>query len=101
MEIKCPACRKSNDVSLSDSSCVRCGCNLEKLANVMREALSQLNSAAKSLRSVNWQEALNTADSTWNYRHSPMAARIAFLAAVALNQTEQAILWKARLGKET
>ena len=101
MEIKCPAFRKSNDVSISKSNCIRCGCDLEKLANVMREALSQLNSAARSLRNGNWQEALDSADITWNYRHSPMAARIAFLATVALNQTESAILWKARLEKNS
>ena len=100
MEIKCPACRKSNDVSVSKSNCIRCGCDLEKLANVLREALSELNSAAKSLRSGNWQEALDSADSTWSYRHSPRAARIAFLATVALNQTESAILWKGRMGEE-
>ena len=95
MEISCPACGKTSDLSAT-TSCPRCGCDLGPLARIIAGAVWHLQAAAGGLRAGNWAAALEHAQRSWSLLHSPRAARLAFLAAAALGETRDALCWRRR-----
>ena len=96
MVLICPACRKANETEAA-SSCARCGCDLSALASLMLAAASRLADAGECLRNRQWQQALEGAEESWTWRHTPSAARVAFLAAAALGDTRRAFHWRNRV----
>jgi hypothetical protein len=92
MEISCPACGKTSDLHAT-SSCSRCGCDLGPLALIIVGAAWHLQMAAAELRAGDWEAALEHAQRSWSLHHSPRAARLACLAAVALGETRDALSW--------
>lgn len=95
MEIPCPACGKMSDLRAT-TACPRCGCDLGPLARIVAGASWYLQAAAVELRAGDWEAALAHAQLSWSLRHSPRAARLAFLAAVALGEARAAISWRHR-----
>jgi len=100
MEISCPACGKTSDLSAT-TSCSRCGCDLGPLARISAGAVWHLQAAAGELRAGDWETALKHAQRSWSLRHSSHAARLAFLAAAALGETRDALAWHRRGGGAT
>ena len=95
MEVVCPACGKTNDLS-APGACSRCGCDLSSLARIATGAVWHLKAAARQLRSGNWEEAFEHAEQSWCLRHSPRAARLASLAMMALGRSRDALHWMRR-----
>ena len=95
MEISCPACGKTNDL-LATTSCSRCGCDLGPLARIVAGALWHLQAATGELRAGDWDAAFEHAQRSWSLRHSPRAARLAWLAAMTLGETRDALSWHRR-----
>lgn len=92
MQLDCPACGKTNDSS-NDANCLRCGCDLAKLAEILQATLAHLAASVQALQDRQWPEALRHAELGWSLRNSPAAARLAFLAAAALGDTPRAVRW--------
>jgi hypothetical protein len=95
MEISCPACAKTSELSAA-AACPRCGCDLGPLARIIAGAVWHLQAAAGDLRARNWEAALEHAQQSWSLCHSQGAARVAFLAAAALGETRDALSWLRR-----
>ena len=96
MVLTCPACRKPNETD-ETVQCARCGCDLSALASLLIAAASRLAEAGQYLRNRQWRQALDRAEESWGWRHTPVAARIAFLAAAALGETSRAFWWRDRV----
>ena len=96
MAIVCPACGKA---AQAEAVCQRCGCDLSPLHAVCEAAVSCLGAAHAALSVGNWRGALGLAERSWSLRHAPSSARTAFLAAAAAGDTREALLWRARAGK--
>jgi hypothetical protein len=92
MEIVCPSCGKANE----SSPCRRCGGELSTLFAVYHAAEVQLRVAGKCLRSENADEALARAAHSWEMHHTSEAARLAFLACLALDDFTRGRLWHQR-----
>jgi hypothetical protein len=92
VQLRCPACGKENIAGPGDA-CRRCGCDLGRICEVRQAAAHSLQAAARLLRGGNWEAALGAAERSWRLRHSPEAARLAFLAAAALGNTSGAEGW--------
>jgi hypothetical protein len=95
MEISCPACGKTSDLRAT-TACSRCGCDLGPLAGIIAGSLWHLQAAAGELRAGDWDAALEHAQRSWSLRHSPRAARLAWLATMALGETRDALTWQRR-----
>jgi hypothetical protein len=91
--LTCPACGKNNQAG---PVCARCGCDLSRLHTVTEAAVAALAEAHASLRAMDWSTALAWAGKSWQLCHSAKAARLAFLAAVGLGQTDSALTWRRR-----
>jgi hypothetical protein len=92
MEIVCPSCGKANQ----STPCRRCGCELSPLFGVYRAAEMELRVAGKCLRSGKIEEARERAAHSWELRHTSEAARLAFLACIALDDLSWVLLWRRR-----
>ena len=92
-EIVCPSCAKANE----SAPCRRCGCDLSSLFAIDRAAGIELAAAAKCLRTGKAADARNHAARSWQLRHTLVAARLAFLACVALADSAAARYWCCRL----
>src|SRR5208282_946616 len=92
MEIICPSCGKANEAT----PCRRCGCELSQLFAVCGAAEVELRIAAKCLRSGNVAEAREHAAHSWELHHSSEAARLAFLACIALEDFARSRHWHRR-----
>jgi len=64
------------------------------LAAIIAGAIWNLKAAARELRAKEWQIALVHAERSWALRHSPQAAQLACLAAVALHDGDAALRWR-------
>lgn len=95
MVISCPTCGKVSDLTIA-TACPRCGCDLKPLTTVVRAAIWQMRAAATHLRRRDWSGALEHAEQSWELRRSTRAARIACLAAMALEENEAAGVWFRR-----
>ena len=95
MLLECPACRKWNEPG-AGAACQRCGCDLGWLQAVRRGAARHLDIAAVRARSADWSAALLHAERSWSLRHSPEAARIAFVVSAILRDGHGAALWHPR-----
>ena len=93
MRLECPACGKNNETE-SSAVCSRCGCDLGRIEKARQAALWRLTAAAQSLRDRRWTAALRHAEIGWSLRHTALAARLAFLAAIALRDTRRAVHWQ-------
>jgi len=93
MAILCPACNKAAQTS---AACQRCGCDLSRLHEIEDAAAARLQAAAAPLASRDLIGASAAAERSWQLRHTPAAARMAFLAASARGDTAQAVRWRAR-----
>ena len=91
--VDCPACGKAGQAG---PACQRCGCDLIQLHRVSAAAARALHHACCALRELNWQEALDASEQAWELRHSPEAARMAFLAAGALGDKDAILYWRAQ-----
>ncbi|MBN2706759.1 MAG: hypothetical protein JXR89_10005 [Deltaproteobacteria bacterium] len=93
--LSCPACRKLQPCPLPDN-CRRCGCELDQL-RLISEAADQACQAARSqLLAGRGDQALALAEKSWQLRHQPASARLAFLAALLLKDFTAATTWHAR-----
>jgi hypothetical protein len=90
MVVTCPACNKGEQAA---SACARCGCDLSALHAVLEAAAASLADARAACECCDWGQALTCAERAWQLRHTPEAARLAFLAAAALGQTPCALRW--------
>lgn len=93
MEIQCPSCKKMNDGS---SSCVRCGCELQTLQAILQAARCEIAIGRNKLRMGNLRDALNHAVRSWHLKHSPDAAKLAFLVNIGERRFEEALRWYRR-----
>ena len=93
MTLTCPACGK---VALAETAaaCARCGCDLSRLARVLRSAAWHLQAAALCLREQDCQAALDHAETSWSLRHSPQAAQMAGLASAGLGDPSRLLQWR-------
>ena len=91
MTITCPACGKINGIE--DMICSRCACGLEKLARITRLAVRCHDGAAARLRAADGPGAMAQAQKSWDLRHSPESARLAFLAALLNGDFTAASHW--------
>jgi hypothetical protein len=92
MDIICPSCSKGNQ----STPCLRCGCDLSPLFAVCRAALVELTVAGKCLRLGDLMEARAHAGQSWGLYHTSEAARLAFLACVALDELAEGRIWYHR-----
>ncbi|MES2569076.1 MAG: hypothetical protein V4710_03360 [Verrucomicrobiota bacterium] len=92
MEITCPSCGKLN----RETPCQRCGCELNALFELSHAANEAVAEAAHALRRGQADAALENARRSWQLRHGKEAARIAFLASLALADFPGALLWRNR-----
>ena len=90
--VLCPSCGKVNNTA----PCQRCGCDLAPLFAIDLAAQARLASAAASLRDGEALAAHEHAGQSWELRHSSEAARVAFLACVAMEEFDAALLWRRR-----
>ena len=91
-EIVCPSCGKANQ----STPCGRCGCELSTLFAVHRSAEVALAVAGGFLRSGNNQQAREHALRSWELHHTCAAARVVFLACIALNDLAWGQYWHHR-----
>jgi hypothetical protein len=92
MEIVCPSCGKANEMS----PCRRCGCDLSSLFAIDAAAGIELVAAGRCLRTANASDARKHATRSWQLRHAPGAARLAFIACVVLGDFAGARIWRQR-----
>lgn len=92
MEILCPSCNKANQ----SDPCQRCGCELTALFAVSQAAVAELRTAAHCLRTQSPEAAHEAAVRSWELRHTPEAARLGFLASLALEDFATAGYWLQR-----
>jgi hypothetical protein len=95
VEIACPACGKTNDLNRAPA-CARCGCELGHLAQTLAGAASHLSAATRALRAQEWLEVRRHAQRSWSLRHTPQAAQLAALAAVATGEAQDFLRWRER-----
>ena len=93
MAIICPACNKANQ---TEAACSRCGCDLRALHAVLEGAQATLCQAKGALGEADWAGALGWAQRSWELCHTVEAARLAFIAAAASGQTQDALGWRQR-----
>jgi hypothetical protein len=92
MNIDCPACGKKNNGS---PECIRCGCELEVLRNIAIAADRALDRGRQCLVQGEATAAAAEAMRSWQLKKSPAAARLAFLAYLAIGDFTKASQWYA------
>lgn len=93
MPIACPACNKADQTG---AVCQRCGCELGLLHEVVSAARSLLGASVVALEGRDWTNALDCAERSWRLKHSGEAAWVAFVAAIASGDADQAACWRRR-----
>lgn len=92
MQLACPTCGKSN----SASPCERCGSDLAVLLQIPEYASNHLAHGAALLQQGQAAPAYTQALHSWKLRHTPQAAKLAALAAIALGDFTSALHWRSR-----
>ena len=92
MELPCPNCAKI----ATASECPRCGSDLSRLFALQKTAVDEIRLAAALLRAARPATAYSLATRSWERRHSPEAAKLAFLAALTTGDFQSATGWHAR-----
>jgi len=90
MNITCPACGKKNEGVME---CRRCGCELAVLQKITAIAAAALLDGKKSLACGDVAAADYQAKKSWRLKKNPEAARLAFLANLAIGDFTQAGKW--------
>ena len=93
MEIHCPSCKK---VNVDTVACTRCGCELQALQAIAQAAGYDITLGKNTLLAGNFHNALEHAGRSWHLKHSPEAAKLAFLANVCAMNYHDALLWYSR-----
>ncbi len=93
MEIHCPSCKK---VNVDAATCTRCGCELQALQAIAQAAGYDITLGKNALLAGDFQDALEHAGRSWHLKHSPEAAKLAFLANVCATNYHEALLWYHR-----
>ena len=96
MEITCPACGKK---SAGGMGCARCGCELAILEKIIRAARHEFDIGRDCLMRGDAAEALRRAEKSWMLKKSPEAARLAFLAGLAMGDFDHVGKWYAKAGR--
>lgn len=97
MNITCPACGKKNEGVME---CRRCGCELAVLQQITAVAEAVLLDGQKSLACGDAAEAVYQAKKSWQLKKNPEAARLAFLANLAIGDFTQAQMWYSLSGRK-
>jgi len=92
MKLQCPACRKTNN---DVSECVRCGCDISVLVDIVHAAEFEVLCSKKNLETRNVLRALHHAERSWSFKKSLHAARLAFLSCLAAQRFDEAERWCA------
>jgi hypothetical protein len=92
MELQCPNCAKITTAS----ECPRCGSDLSRLFALQQTAADEIRLAAALLRAARSATAYSHATRSWERRHSPEAAKLAFLAALTSGDFQSATGWHVR-----
>ena len=98
VSIVCPACGKKND---GGAECLRCGCELAVLQTIIDAADAALRRGEESLARGDAAAAIDQAETSWRLKKSQQAARLAFLANIAIGDDREAGRWYALAGDET
>lgn len=93
MAIVCPACGKRSDGA---PECPRCGCGLSVLEAIIRAAGRELATGRLRFLDGDFSLALHHAGKSWHLKKNAKAARLAFLAALSLNDGAGAGMWYGR-----
>jgi hypothetical protein len=92
MDLQCPNCAKIGPAF----ECSRCGADLSALFALKRTAVDEIHCAAALLRAARPAAAHTLASRSWQRRHSPEAAKLAFLASLASADFASATDWFVR-----
>ncbi|MFP4031618.1 MAG: hypothetical protein ACLFPR_09400 [Desulfococcaceae bacterium] len=92
-EIPCPACRKRIP---ENPECPRCGADVRALREILEAAARYLEFGRDRLKRKAGNDALSAAEAAWDLRHTPEAARLAFMACLQLRQWDGAAQWYGR-----
>lgn len=92
MQVQCPSCAKL----AATPECPRCGSELSPLFALQQTAKDEIQRGAALLRQGHPASAGALASRSWERRHSPDAARLAFLAAIGTGDFEAATYWHPR-----
>jgi hypothetical protein len=95
-EISCPACRKRIP---EEPDCPRCGADVRALREILETASRYLTMGRERLRRRAGREALEAAETAWDLRHTPEAAKLAFFACLQLRRWDGATRWYGRAQK--
>lgn len=93
MRIPCPACNKESE---NETTCRRCGAELAALYAIKENAFHHIFTGRQWFLQDRADKALAFAQTSWALRHSPGAARLAFLACLLLKRFDEATLWYRR-----
>ena len=98
MDLTCPACRKHNPDA---DCCARCGADLLPLVHIRQAAQQALEEGRQHLQRRRSSDALRAAEHSWQLKHTPEAAGLAFLACLHQQQFDAATQWyrRAQLAK--
>jgi len=88
----CPACGKTNE---GERTCVRCGCELGGLLDIIAAAEAARRQGEASLARGDAAAAIRQAGISWQLMHSVAAARLAVLAHLAAGKQAEAAAWYA------
>ena len=93
MKIPCPSCKKLN---VDAATCSRCGCELRALLAIAHAAGCEITLGENTLLAGSFQDAIEHAVRSWHLKHSPEAAKLAFLANVCAKKYHDALTWYHR-----
>ena len=92
MDLKCPNCAKIAPAF----ECPRCGADLSALFALQQTAADEIQRAAALIRAARPTAAYSLASRSWHRRHSPEAAKLAFIAALTTADLPSASDWYVR-----
>jgi hypothetical protein len=98
VDLTCPACRKHNH----DADCYAlCGADLLPLVRIHQAVQQVLEEGRQYLRRRRSSDGLRAAEHSWQLKHTPEAAGLAFLACLHQQQFDAATRWyrRAQLAK--
>lgn len=95
MEIRCPACKKTNKINSDEVLCLRCGADLSVLGAIRSASRHYLEQSRRHIVKGSAHRALICAQRSWDLEHTHLAARQAFMSCLLLQQYKTATKWYA------
>ena len=83
-------------MNVDAATCSRCGCELHALLAIAHAAGYEILRSKNTLIAGNFQDAIEYARRSWFLKHSPEAAKLAFMANVCAKNYHDAITWYYR-----